>query len=353
MRRAGLLVLAACVLAACGKAGPPVPPQARLPAPVADLRGVLEEGAVTLTWTNPQRRADQSPLRDLFEARVYRHEDDGFVPPKPALQTQGRIAGYQEIAVIALSGSASGGPRAHAMRFVDREGLRAGRRYTYVVLVEDSRGRVSPPSTRASVRIIAPPGTPAPPTVEAGDREVRVRWQPPAAVDGGAPGPLAYEVSRSSTSDGPPEAVFPVPAGQMEFVDRGLENDRTYYYAVRAIGEEAGTTARGAPSPAVAATPARTTPPAPPTGLVATPTGGNAVSLSWTPSPDPNVAAYVVYRAFGGGELARVGTARAPATTFVDRDLRPGVYRYVVTSQDATARANESPRSNEVTVRLP
>jgi fibronectin type 3 domain-containing protein len=103
----------------------------------------------------------------------------------------------------------------------------------------------------------------------------------------------------------------------------------------------------------VAATPARTTPPAPPTGLVATPTGGNAVSLSWTPSPDPNVAAYVVYRAFGGGELARVGTARAPATTFVDRDLRPGVYRYVVTSQDATARANESPRSNEVTVRLP
>jgi large repetitive protein len=219
--------------------------------------------------------------------------------------------------------------------------------------VEDSRGRVSPPSTRLSVRFIAPPEPPAAPEVDAGDGEVRVRWRPPARLpDGTAAGPLSYEVSRASTADGPADAVFPVPAGTTEYLDKGLENDRPYYYAVRAIRDDAGTIARGEPSPRVAATPGRTTVPAPPTNLVAAPSG-NAVRLSWAPSPDPGVAAYVVYRAAARGDFARIGSVRAPATTFTDRDLPRGSYRYVVTGQDATARANESPRSNEVSVTLP
>ena len=111
-------------------------------------------------------------------------------------------------------------------------------------------------------------------------------------------------------------------------------------------------TARGGPSPRVAATPGRTTPPAPPASLVGVPSAGS-VRLSWAASPDPNVAGYVIYRGGPTGDLARIGSTRAPATTFTDRDLAPGAYRYAVTAQDATARANESARSNEVTVTLP
>jgi hypothetical protein len=292
MRPGALAVLAACVLAACGRAGPPVVPEARAPQAISDLRGVVEDGAVAVAWTNPQRRADLTRLRDLSEARLYRSEDDGVVPPKPALLTLGKIAGYREIAVIPLAGSGSGS-QTQTVRYVDREGLRFGRRYTYVAVVEDSRGRVSPPSMRVSVRYIAPPEPPAAPRVEAGDREVRLRWQPPARLlDGDPPGPLAYEVSRADSAEGPPEATFPVGAGETQFVDRSVDNDRTYYYAVRAIREEAGSVARGGSSPRVAATPGTTTPPAPPSNLVATPAGG-AVRLSWTPSPDPSVATYV------------------------------------------------------------
>jgi hypothetical protein len=352
MRRRALVLIAACVLGACGRAGPPVAPETRVPMAISDLRGVIEDGAVSLTWTNPQRRVDQSRVRDLSEARLYRSEDDGVLPPKPALLTLGKIAGYREIAMIPLGGSAPG-VQGQTVRFVDREELRFGRRYTYVAVVEDSRGRVSPPSARVSVRFIAPPEAPPPPEVAAGDREVRVRWRPPERLlDGGATGPLAYEVSRAGAMEGPAEAIFTVAAGETQFVDKELENDRTYYYAVRAIREDAGTVARGAPSPRVAATPARTTPPAPPTNLVATP-AGNTVRLSWTPSPDPNVATYVIYRAAPRGELVRIGSARVPATTFTDRDMRPGTYRYAVTAQDAGTRANESARSNEVTVTLP
>lgn len=357
--RWALALVVALVVAACGKVGPPVAPQLRVPAPVSDLRGVVEDGAIELMWTNPQQRVDQTPLRDLSEVRAYRTEDEGVVPPKPALLTNGRIAGYQEITVIPLGAPVPGVVQGHTVRFVDRDGLRFGRRYTYVVIAEDGRGRVSPPSNRFSVTFIAPPEAPPAPTAEAGDGQVRLRWRPPSRLlDGSPTGPLAYEVLRTSPAGGAPQAVFPVPAGT-EFVDTSVENERTYSYAVRAIRQDAGTTARGPASARVAATPGRSTPPSRPTNLVATPSA-NTVRLSWTPSPDLNVAGYVVYRAGPTGEITRptgeitrVGSVRAPATTFTDRDLSPGTYRYAVTAQDATARANESGPSNEVSVTLP
>jgi len=352
MRVRLVAALAVCALGACGRAGPPVVPEIRVPMAISDLRGAVEDGAITLAWTNPQRRVDQTRVRDLSEARLYRTEDDGVVPPKPALLVAGKIAGYREIAVIPLGGR-SAEVQGLTVRFVDREGLRFGHRYTYVAVVEDSQGRVSPPSQRVSIAFIAPPEAPAAPEVTAGDRQVRIRWQPPARLtDGSVPGPLTYDVLRAGAMEGPPEAVLPVPAGQTEFLDTNLENDRTYYYAVRATRQEGGTVARGAPSPRVAATPGTTTPPAAPTGLVATPSA-NVVRLSWAASPDPNVAAYVVYRAAPRGEFVRIGSVRVPATTFTDRDVPRGTYRYAVTAQDASARANESARSNEVTVTVP
>ena len=66
-----------------------------------------------------------------------------------------------------------------------------------------------------------------------------------------------------------------------------------------------------------------------------------------------DVGAYVVYRAAGGGPFVRVGSVQPPATTFVDRGVPPGRYRYVVTAQDTSTRANESARSNEVAVSVP
>jgi hypothetical protein len=353
MKALTLVLAAVLALAACGKTGPPVAPDVKVPAVISDLRGVVEDGAVALTWTNPQRRADAARLRDLTQVRLYRSDDEGVMPPKPALLVDGKIAGYREIAVIDLVSPAPAVLQGHTMRLVDREGLRFGRRYTYVVVSEDSRGRVSAPSNRFPIVFIAPPEAPLTPTAAAGDGEVRVRWQPPARLrDGGPAGPLTFEVLRSSSAEAAPEAVVPVPAGQTEYVDRNLQNDRTYYYAVRAIRQDAGTTARGPASPRVAATPGRSTPPLPPTNLVAAPSAGT-VRLSWTASPDPNVAAYVVYRAAGAGPSVRVGSVRVPATTFTDRDLAPGLYRYTVTAQDGTARANESRPTDEVSVTVP
>jgi hypothetical protein len=69
--------------------------------------------------------------------------------------------------------------------------------------------------------------------------------------------------------------------------------------------------------------------------------------------PGADAAAYVIYRAAPGRSLTRIGSVRPPATTFVDRNVPPGRYRYVVTTQDASTRANESAPSNEVMVTVP
>jgi uncharacterized protein len=353
MKSATLIALAALVLVGCGKSAPPVAPDVRVPAPIADVRGVIEDSAVTLAWTNPQRRVDGTRLRDLSEVRLYRSEDDGVMPPKPALLVNGKVAGYREVATINLAAPAPAVVQGLVVRVVDREGLTFGRRYTYVVVAEDLRGRVSPPSNRFAIRLIAPPEAPSALAAASGDGQVRLSWRPPTRLrDGGTPGQLTFEVLRSGSAEAPPEAIVSVPAGQSEYVDRNLQNDRTYYYAVRAVRQDAEVTARGPASARAAATPTPGALPAPPTNLVAAPSPG-IVRLSWTASPDPNVAGYVIYRAAGADQAERVGTVRAPATTFTDRDLPPGTYRYTVAAHDATPSARQSEPSNEATVTVP
>jgi fibronectin type 3 domain-containing protein len=78
------------------------------------------------------------------------------------------------------------------------------------------------------------------------------------------------------------------------------------------------------------------------------------VRLAWNPSASPDVVAYVVYRADETGDFLRIATMRAIATVYLDRDVRPGAtYRYAITALDNARRANESPRSNVVSVRVP
>jgi hypothetical protein len=360
MRRVVLPLALALALGACGRKGPPVAPEFRLPQPVADLRGEVSDGAIELNWTNPDRRVDNTRLRDLTLARVFRSDDAGSGEPRPALLSRGRILGYAELATIRLA-SAPTPPPAGApvvegtnVRVTDRQGLTPGRRYSYVVLTEDSEGRVSRPSDRLSLSFIAAPEPPRQLSAAPGEGEVRLRWMPPARLVDGSPvsADITYEVLRAPGPEAPAEAVLPVPAGATELLDRGLVNDRTYHYGVRALRREVTTLARGAPSERVAATPRDMTPPSPPTDLVAIPAGGG-VRLSWRASPEPDVAVYIVYRAEPGGAFTRIGTATVPATAFVDGDLAPGTYRYAVSAQDSGAQPNESGRSSDVTVRLP
>jgi uncharacterized protein len=353
-RLAAGVVLAVLGLAACGRRGPPAAPEARVPQTVADLAGVVRAAAIELAWTNPARRADRTRLRDLALARVFRVDDAGDVEPKAAMLVDGAIAGYTEIATVPLDAPAPAVVAGSRVTVTDTRGLIYGRRYTYVVVTTDSLGRTSPPSQRASVTYIAAPEPPTSVTAQPGEREARLSWQPPARLVDGSPaaGPLSYEVLRAAAADAELRPVATAAPGQRTLTDGKLENERTYHYAIRAVRTEGGTTAYSAPSARVAVTPRKMTPPSPPANLVAIPSA-STVRLSWSPSPEPDVAGYLVYRAAARGDFVRVGSTRTPTTTFVDRDVPRGTYRYAVTAHDSASLPNQSNHSDEVTVTVP
>ena len=348
----GLVLLA---LAACGRKGPPVAPELRAPRAIVDLAGAVHASAIEISWTQPDHRVDNTRLRDPgLTTRIFRADDDGSGDPKAAMLVGDRIAGYAQIASLRGDQPSPAVARGRQLVFTDRQGLAHGRRYTYVVLVGDSQGRVAPPSTRVSVTHVPAAEPPADLVAVAGERQAQLTWQPPARlIDGSAPtAPFAYEVLRAPSADAELALVTRAPLAETAFTDRDLDNERAYSYAVRAVQTVSGTTAYSAPSARVAVTPRDMTPPTAPTDLVAIPSAGT-VRLTWRASPESDVAAYIVYRVAGRGAFERVGSTRPPIATFVDRDLAPGTYRYVVTAQDSASRPNESGRSNEVTVTVP
>lgn len=354
MKRALIVFLISLATAGCGRKGPPVAPERRVPLPPAEVSATVGAGEVTLGWRNPTRRADNSRLSDLATARIHRLADTEPGEPRPAILSGDTVVGYAQVAVIRLDRPEPAVVEAGRGRFVDRADLRDGWRYTYVVTASDSLGRTSAPSRRVSVRFITASEPPGNLTGTPGEREVRLAWDPPARLADGRPlaGTITYQVLRASSPDAPPVPVSTAPITTTRYTDVGLENEQTYYYSVRAVRAEAGGVALSGPARALALAPRDATPPAPPTGLLAI-ASADAVRLTWDASPEPDVAGYVIYRDGGAGALARIGTARGPATVFVDRGITPGVHRYAVSAFDTASSPNESGRSAEVSVTVP
>ena len=225
MRRRGprlaALALLGLALAACGKKGPPVIPENRLPAPAAGLRALIDEGAIQVSWTNPATRFDGTPLKDLIEVKLYRREDNDDSPLKPAMLSGGQVVGYDEIATIRLDSPAPATVASGTVRWVDRKGLVLGHRYVYVVTAIDSLGRSSPPSERRAITFLAAPK--APPSVHAsrGDRQVALTWDPPTEFTDGSPvsGQLGYLVLRGGGSAGPLSLITPEPLTAARYTD--------------------------------------------------------------------------------------------------------------------------------------
>ena len=350
-----LVLLATTALGACGKKGPPIAPELRVPMGPAALRGAVDEQSIVVSWTGPGQRVDGTRLRSVATYRLYRREEAQNGPPKAAMLSSGRVVGYEEIAAIRPEAPAPAEVRGTSVTWVDRRALTLGRRYVYVVTAEDGLGRTSGPSERLVVPYLAAPAAPRALEASPGDRSVRLSWQPPAELSDGSPAPagLRYVVLRGAGTDGPLAPITPRPVPGTSFTDEGVDNDTDYRYAVRAVREEAAVTATGALSAVVATAPADTTPPAAPTGLLAVPSAG-AVRLAWNASASPDVAMYALYRAGETGDFVRIATTLPVTTVYLDREVQAGAtYRYAVTALDRARRPNESARSNVVSARVP
>jgi uncharacterized protein len=334
-----LFLLLAGAAGGCGKKTPPVPPNTVLPAAISDLQGVVDEKGVTLSWSYPRRtvRGERLPYRieGFYLSRA-------VIPPGEECPGCPIPFGPP----VEIKGAPEEGGR-----MVYREALlRPGHRYVYQVRSRAGLLVVSEGSNTVSLLWDTPLMAPADFRIEAGDRQLALRWQPPPALLDGSPveGPLRYQLYRSL--DGESFAPLGGLLDALEHVDSGVRNERTYHYQVRGVRLLDGSPAAGLPSAVLAATPRDLVPPAAPGHVAVVPTE-TGVRVLWEAVSDADLAGYRIYRrsaAMPGAVL--IGEVGAASLSYVDAALPAGpeIWRYSVTAFDRARPANESAASMEV-----
>ncbi len=222
-----------------------------------------------------------------------------------------------------------------------------GKEYFYAVLAFDKKGNESKPSAPTSVKpenkapIAAPDGI----RIETAENgKIQIAWNETKRA-----GFKNYAVLRGDTND----AGKLQPAGESaaaSFRDEGLENGKTYYYAVIAVNKYG---VRGGPSNVLKVTVKDTIAPAAPQNLMASPAAGK-VTLSWERSKENDVKFYTVFRSENkesGFEKIK-DASELTENGFADKSVRPRTeYYYKVTAADGSS--NESERSAAIMVKTP
>ncbi|HXB97557.1 MAG TPA: hypothetical protein VNZ54_05845, partial [bacterium] len=166
--------------------------------------------------------------------------------------------------------------------------------YYYRVRAFDTDGRLSPYSDLVQALPNGPLLAPGKVGVEAGDRQVVLRWGEPLST---GDLDLARTWILRGTAEDQLQPLTVVAAGVQTFTDAGLTNASAYYYALRSE-DTAG--AQSPPSKAQKAVPYRAL--TPPRNLSALGVGDTVVRLKWDPPADGStfkVKGYNVYRSTG------------------------------------------------------
>ncbi len=188
---------------------------------------------------------------------------------------------------------------------------------------------------------LTPPAAPGPVSTSNTGSSITLSW--PKGTDSDLRTFLVY---RATAAEGPFGAGVPVlpPAGStVSYTDTSVTANTRYYYIVRAVDTHANVSD---PS-SVASEIIDTIPPAPPTGLAATP-GDTTVALSWSPSPEADLAGYnAYYRASGATTWIKSNATLLGTTTHSVTGLTNGLaYEFSVTALDTEP--NESAHSAAV-----
>lgn len=144
----------------------------------------------------------------------------------------------------------------------------------------------------------------------------------------------------------------PQPAGaRQSAVVRGLSNGTPYWFGIKTVDEAGNWSALsnvfrwdGALDTAA---------PAAPSGVSAALESGGGVQVTWSANAEPDLAGYILYRAFGGGgPYAAVNGAPIVTTGYLDGSIPAGTAAvwYQVSALDESG--NESARSAAVRVTL-
>jgi hypothetical protein len=333
-----LLTILILLVVSCGKKAPPVPWETVVPKRIVDLEAVSREGRLLLQWTFPKENTDKSILTDLAGFHILRSEgvlvgeECKGCGEKPKVVYEMKFDSKDERQGKKIS-----------ISFEDQEPRKV---YAYQVISINRRGHPSSPSNPVSVYWDFPPQAPGRVNAERGDKRVDLSWDPIEGIRG-------YHIYRRGG-----EGVFSLtplnrePLTMNEYVDLNVENEKRYFYTIRAVKRVAKTDIEGKGSIEIPVTPTDLTPPDSPVDLVAIPLK-NGIELNWKRNQDPDLLGYHVYRREPGeNRFTRLTESPWSKEVYLDPHVQFGKdYEYAVTAVDNSINRNESPRSEEVRVK--
>ena len=239
MQRVLLIAVLALVIAGCGRKGPLVPPEAMVPAAIADLRVEQQGERVIVSWTQPGREEAGGPLKDLAGFRVFRRE---VLPPGEDCEEC--PTAYRLIQTVDPEYLQHVVRVGNSYSFVDT-GLEPGKTYQYKVVTFKADGSESKQSNLARRKKVAPP---PPPVVQAASSPTGVvlRWEPVTVAKNSTL--LGYQIYRRKAGGAAALPVTGKPIQETSFEDMRLEHGVKYGYTVRTVAKVDGETVEGDPS---------------------------------------------------------------------------------------------------------
>lgn len=359
----------AVLMAGCALESAPMPPSLKIPTPVKNLTAARAGDAVTLKWTMPERATDKVLLEGRQRVEICR-----LAGPVPGAKANDGDKGSR----CEAAGSEMLLPGAKA-KFVDHlpGALTAGapRLLAYAVRVYGPYKRVDGYSNRATVVAGAAPAAVGAVSAETRADGVVLKWQPKAAEPGmemrmvrtlaPAQGKGAKASSHRTLmmGEGPVERqVLEVSLAQQDAgqaLDRHARLDHIYKYVLQRVVKlkvnGASAELAGAKSAPVTVDAKDVFAPSVPEGLAAVADAeAGAIDLSWEPSPESDVAGYIVYRRVEGRSWRRISPEGKLVTVpaWTDETAQRGVrYQYSVVAVDRDG--NQSGKSSSVEEELP
>ena len=365
---AGLfLFLLAMISAGCGAPGEPLPPSPPIPEDVSDLAGHQAGDGVLLTFTLPTKSTLDDKLAEIPTFEILRGtvKADGRVDEK-SFRVVDTIPGAV-MATYAQRGKAE---------FLDPISPAEIRLHPGESVVYEVRARVTDRKTSADSNYLSLQLYPVPEPIEHVDARVteagtELSWSAPKRTSGGEPLTEAeqYHVYRGEIeADSQAAAVRDIHQAKwkspllqiaatsaLEYRDSGFDYGKTYLYLVRST-TGANKALESSDSAVVVVTAKDTFPPEMPQGVVAAVQANSAatwvVDLSWSISPESDLAGYRVYRSGKAEESGELLTPELlPTPAYRDATAQPGSrYWYTITAVDGAG--NESAPSAATAVDL-
>src|ERR1700683_3436924 len=351
-------------LAGCAAPGEPSARHPVVPQAISEVAAHQEGASVELTFTLPKDTPAKVPLPETPAIEIYR----GTRKPGEKDKIETRLI-YRIPPELVNTYLHEG-----KIDFRDTLDAKTDRNVEldYAVRTRVQKRAASAESNVVEVQVLPAPAAPTAVRANVTETAIEVTWTAPGTdVFGGAmTAPMTYRVYRGELEPGatPPGEMSQAklhtpmtllgPFPTTTFRDEHFTFGSTYVYAVRAVAKESGQEAESADSVPVSVTAADVFPPATPAGLVETAVPATNqepahVELSWSISPETDLAGYWVYRSEDAGTLGqRLNTQPLLSPAFRDMTAVNGKrYFYRVSAMDRSG--NESPLTSPVSAEIP